>query len=156
MPRRRRSMWKKSPIRPAAWCASASGTATAGAFAATRSATKRSLGRDLTALDFRSPAETTAGFFLAGYVKLSRRAHRLQHRLARPAIDLDPGRLLIGAECGTRQHAGLAIDLVLVDADPRQMLLHRFHGFRTQLRRRRPWRRKGLRVGHAVGEMADE
>ena len=34
-----RSMWKKRPTRPAAWCASASGTVTAGAFAASRSAT---------------------------------------------------------------------------------------------------------------------
>src|SRR5262249_8647137 len=40
-PRARGSMGKKLPIRPAAWCASASGTVMAGASAATRSATKR-------------------------------------------------------------------------------------------------------------------
>src|SRR5206468_10331558 len=46
------------------------------------------------------------------------RAHGAQHRFARPAIDLEAGGFLVGAERRTGLHAGLAVELVLVEPDP--------------------------------------
>src|SRR5439155_20534597 len=84
------------------------------------------------------------------------RTHRTQHRFARPAIDLEAGGLLIRSQCRARLHARFAVELVLVEADPRQMTLHGFDIRGAQLRRSRPRGRERLRVHHAVGEMADE
>src|ERR1700744_5655714 len=81
---------------------------------------------------------------------------RAQHRLARPAIHLQSGALLVGAERRARLHAGLAVDLVVVEADARQSALHGFDVLGAQLRRGRPWRCKSKRTHHAVGEVADE
>src|SRR6266516_7465947 len=63
------------------------------------------------------------------------RAHRAQHRFARPAIDLEAGRFLIRAQCRTRLHARLAVELVLVETDPPQMTLHGLYIGRAKLRR---------------------
>src|SRR3954454_2871191 len=87
---------------------------------------------------------------------LSRPAHRTQHRFARPAIDLEAGGFLVGAERRAGLHARLAVELVLVEADPRQMTLHGFDIGRAQLHRGAPRRCERLRAYHAVGEMADE
>src|SRR5258707_1236021 len=85
----------------------------------------------------------------------ARSAHRLQHRFAGPAIDLETGGLLIGAKRRTGLHARLAVELVLVESDPRQMTLHRLDVFGAQLRRGRPCCRERQRASHAVTEMAD-
>ncbi|KAG5734512.1 hypothetical protein E4T56_gene14407, partial [Termitomyces sp. T112] len=79
-----------------------------------------------------------------------------RHCIAWPAIDLESCRFLIGPERSARQHPGLAVDLVLVEPDARQVFLHRLHRRRAQLRRSRPRRRKGLRTGHAIGKMTNE
>ena len=50
----------------------------------------------------------------------ARRADRAQHRFARPAIHLEPGRFLVGAERGARLHPGLAVELVLVETEARE------------------------------------
>src|SRR5208283_3230466 len=52
-------------------------------------------------------------------------AHVVEHRGARPAIELEAVRLLVGAERGARFHAGLAVDLVLVEAAGGENVLHR-------------------------------
>src|SRR6476659_8306680 len=78
------------------------------------------------------------------------RAHRAQHRFAWPAVDLEAGGLLIRAERCTRLHARLAVELILVEADARQMSLHRLNVGGAQLRRRGPWRCERLRANHAV------
>ena len=79
---------------------------------------------DRTARSFALESQTrpaSAGFFFAECEPYRRRAHRLQHRFARPAIDLQAGRLLVSPERRARQHARLAVDLVLVEADARQV-----------------------------------
>src|SRR2546423_1842107 len=43
--------------------------------------------------------------------------HVLEHGPCRPAIDLEPVCLLIGAERRAREHSGLAVDLVLVEPE---------------------------------------
>src|SRR4051812_26678834 len=57
---------------------------------------------------------------------LARRDDRAQHRFAWPAIDLQSGLLLIRSERRAGLHAGLAVKLVLVEPDARQMTLHGF------------------------------
>src|ERR1700726_962381 len=83
-------------------------------------------------------------------VDLLRRADRAQHRFARPAIDLEPGRFLIGSEGGARQHSRFTVELVLVEAETRQSPLHRLDIDGAQLRRRRPWCCERQRARHAV------
>src|SRR6476646_1636753 len=144
-------MWKKRPTRPAGWSASVSGMATAGASAASRSAIDLTNRVISNAYHPQSPAVASAGFFF-----LSGCAHRTQHRLARPAIDLQPGGFLVRPQRGAGLHPGLAVQLVLVEADARQMTLHGFDRGRAQLRRGGPWRCERLWVDDAVAEMADE
>src|SRR5262249_8666349 len=66
--------------------------------------------------------------------------HVLEHRRGRPAIDLEPVRLLIGSERRAREHAGLAVDLVLVEAELGERALHRLDLRGAQLRVLAPWR----------------
>ncbi len=54
-----------------------------------------------------------------------RRAHRSQHRFAGPAVHFDPRRLLIRPERGASLHSGLAVELVTVKSEPRELTLHR-------------------------------
>src|SRR5882757_5487637 len=128
------------PARPtskklrAAWFVSVSGTATAGASVASRFATDRSTRYPHR---FRKPG-LAAGFFFLG--SASAPVHRAQHRLARPAIDLQPGLLLIGTKRRAGLHPGLAVELVLVETDSRQLLLHRLDVGGAQLPRGRPRR----------------
>src|SRR5262249_10707751 len=60
--------------------------------------------------------------------------HLLQHGGGRPAIELEVVALLIGAERRAGQHAGLAIDLVVVIAARREHFLHADEIGRRQLR----------------------
>ncbi len=64
----------------------------------------------------------------------------LQHRRGRPAIDLEPVALLIIAERGAGQHAGFAVDLVVVIAARGEDLLHAVEIGGRQLRDLAPWR----------------
>src|SRR5262249_52150183 len=73
-----------------------------------------------------------------------------------PAIDLEPVRLLIGAKCRAREHAGLAVDLVLVHAELGERTLHRLDLRGAQLRVLAPWRFERARVADALAQMADE
>src|SRR5258707_15864413 len=82
--------------------------------------------------------------------------HVVEHRRGRPAIDLEPVRLLIGAERRTREHAGLAVDLVLVEAELGEGTLHRLDLGGAQLRILAPWRLEPTRIGDALAQMADE
>src|ERR1700756_146324 len=59
------------------------------------------------------------------FCELARAFDRAQHGFARPAIDLQSRRFLIGAERRARQHASLAVELVLVETDAREVTLHR-------------------------------
>src|SRR5262249_14231938 len=60
------------------------------------------------------PGQGLAGLFclpsVVGREVSALRVDRLEHRFARPAIDLEARGLLIGAERGASQHAGLAVD----------------------------------------------
>ena len=90
---------------------------------------------------------TTTTFF--------RRANRAQRCFAGPAIDLEAG----GFDRRPAPRASssrLAVQLVAIEADAREVALHRLHVGGAQLGRRRPRRRERLRAGHAVAEMADE
>src|SRR5262245_788554 len=82
--------------------------------------------------------------------------HMLEHRGRRPAIDLQAIGLLIGAERRAREHAGLAIDLVLVEADAGERLLHRFDIAGLELRALAPRRLEAARIADALAQMADE
>src|SRR4051795_1027768 len=142
-----RSMWKK--LLPAAGSANASGTGTAGAIAVWKSATElRFLAVDL------EPGPASAGFFFCLGSPLLRVAQRTQHRFAGPAIHLQSRRLLVCTERRPRLHPGLAVYLVAVKTDARELTLHRFHVCAAQLGRGRPWRRKRPRAQNAVAEMA--
>src|SRR3954471_14291352 len=118
-----RCMWKKRPTRLAGWFASASGMVTTGATAASKSATDSIDQRDIQRAPISKPGRCSAGF----YFGLAHRAHRIEHRFARPAIDLQPRGFLIRPQRGTGLHSGLAVQLVLVEADAGEMTLHRLH-----------------------------
>src|SRR5947208_6363797 len=92
----------------------------------------------------------------SGLEASARGAHRLQHRLAGPAVDLEAGGFLIGAERRASLHAGLAVELVLVEPDPGQMLLHRLDVLGAQLRRCRPRCYERQWTSHTVAEVTDE
>src|SRR5262249_18761924 len=62
----------------------------------------------------------------------------------------------IRAKRRARQHAGLAVDLVLVESPPRQLALHLFERQGLELLDLSPWRLERARARDAVGEMADE
>src|SRR5438477_848821 len=82
--------------------------------------------------------------------------HVGEYRRRRPAIDLEAIGLLIGAERGAREHAGLAVDLVLVDAEPNERALHRLDLVGAQLRRLAPGRLERARIADAFAQVADE
>src|SRR4051812_47217529 len=80
----------------------------------------------------------------------------LQRRSSRPAIERELFRLLIGAEREPRLHPGLAVELVVVEAEGGEALLHLLELRSAQLHHRLPRRLERPRVRDAVGEMADE
>src|SRR5262245_56296378 len=82
--------------------------------------------------------------------------HMLEHRGRRPAIDLQAIGLLIGAERRAREHTGLAVDLVLVEADAGERLLHRFDVAGLELRALAPRRLEAARIADALAQMTDE
>src|SRR5580698_2439657 len=142
-------MWKVLR-RAAVSCASASGTVMTGASAASRSAT------DPTGMALICNARfSTRPMLRPGFSFSARRAHRTQHRFARPAVHLEPSRFLVGTKCGTRQHSRLAVELVGIEAKPRELALHGFDVGGAQLGRCRPRRRERLRTDHAIAEMPD-
>src|SRR5258705_3668493 len=82
--------------------------------------------------------------------------HVIEHGRGRPAIDLEAVGLLVGAERRAREHAGFAVDLVLVEPDLGQRTLHRLDLAGAQLRALAPWGLERTRIDHAVCEVADE
>src|SRR5499433_1219744 len=179
-PRRDRATWSIRPMRRRCpdrdaigrACPSTTCTATwsAGAVAQWQSASKPR--RTIRRFEIKNPAGSApAGFrlprslqwrreFAALLFELSvfRRSllHIVEHRRGWPAIDLEPVRLLIGAERRAREHAGLAVDLVLVEAELGQRTLHRLDLRGAQLRVFAPWRLERTRIGDALAQMADE
>src|ERR1700733_2560459 len=87
---------------------------------------------------------------------LARRLHVREHRGGRPAIDLQAIALLIGAERSTRQHAGLAVDLVMIVAALGQDFLHTVEIAGWQLRDLAPRRLERARIEHAVAQVTDK
>src|SRR5262245_38740012 len=91
-----------------------------------------------------SPAAATVPPDFASLIRATKGAtsapaHRAQHRFARPAVDLEAGGFLVRAERRAGLHARLAVELVLVETDARQVALHGFDIGGAQLRRGRPW-----------------
>ena len=84
------------------------------------------------------------------------RLHLLQHRGSRPAIDLQPVALLIIAKRRARQHAGLAVDLVMIVAALGQNLLHAIKIAGRQLCDLAPWRLERPRIGDAIRKMTNK
>src|SRR5262245_44756468 len=82
--------------------------------------------------------------------------HVIEHGAGRPAIELEPVRLLIRAEGGPRHHAGLAVDLVGIERARREVTLDRLDLFRPQLRSLAPRVSKRPRAPDPVGEIADK
>src|SRR5262245_16052025 len=82
--------------------------------------------------------------------------HMLEHGRGRPAIDLQAIGLLIGAERRAREHAGLAVDLVLVEPGAGERLLHYFDIAGLELRVLAPGRLEAARIADALAQMADE
>src|SRR5262245_16439044 len=98
-----------------------------------------------------------AGFCLSPDSVLRRLSlHVVEHGSGGPAIDLEPVRLLIGAERRAREHARLAVDLVLVEAELGERTLHRLDLRGAQLRVLAPRRLERARVADALAQMADE
>src|SRR3954469_2262921 len=137
-------------LRPAVLFASASGMVTAGASAASRSAT------DLNRQALNPPNPDLETRLRPGFSFSARRPDRAQHRLARPAIHLEPCRLLVGPERRACLHPRLAIYLVGIETDARQVTLHGLDIGGAQLGRSRPRRRERLGSYHAVAEVPDE
>src|SRR5882762_551281 len=121
----------------AAWFASASGMVMAGASAASRSVTDLTGWRGI----HRALILKTRPTLRPGLCFSARGADRTQHRFARPAINLEPGRFLIGAERRARLHPRLAVELVVIETDAREVTLHGFDIGGAHLGRSRPWRR---------------
>src|SRR5688500_2167590 len=103
---------------------------------------------------FRQPGLAAGLFCFRWLSALS--AHMREDLGSRPAIELQAVGLLIGAERGARQHAGLAIDLVAIEPELGHAALHRFDLRGAELRRLAPGRLERPRIGDAVAEMADE
>src|SRR5262247_807770 len=91
-----------------------------------------------------------------GSVPLHAPAHVVEHRRGRPAVDLDAVGLLISAERRAREHAGLAVDLVLVEAELGERALHALDLRRAQLRVLAPWRLERTRIVDALAQVAYE
>src|SRR5262249_51640451 len=82
--------------------------------------------------------------------------HVLQHRGGRPAVDLQSVLLLIRAERGACEHSRFSVDLVLVEADRSEPLLHGFYLRSLELFVLAPCPLEWLAAGDAITEMADE
>src|ERR1700722_5183548 len=87
---------------------------------------------------------------------LACRLHVREHRGGRPAIDLQAIALLISAERGARQHAGLAVDLVMIVAAIGQDFLHAVEIAGRQLRDLAPRCLERTRLKHAVAQVTDK
>src|SRR5262249_32469655 len=83
-------------------------------------------------------------------------AHVVEHSGSWPTIELETVGFLVGAERRAGLHAGLAIDLVLVEPARGQSLLHRFHVGGTHQRALAPWRLEMTGIHDAITHMADE
>src|SRR6516162_4480951 len=83
-------------------------------------------------------------------------SHMAKHSGSRPAVDLQAVLLLIGAERRARLHAGLAVDLVLIEALRGQRLLHRLDIGGAHDRGLAPRRLKPAGIADAVAHMPDE
>src|SRR5258705_10746206 len=83
-------------------------------------------------------------------------AHMLQRRGGRPAIERQLFRLLIGAERETRLHPGLAVELVAVEAERGEALLHLLELPGAQLPHPTPGFLERPRVRDSVGETTAE
>src|SRR4051794_4245881 len=104
-----------------------------------------------------SPASSRPGFLLRrDRLGSVRRVDGLQHAFAWPAVNLETGRFLECAKRGAGLHAGLAVQLVLVEAKPRQPFLHRLDVGCAQLLRGSPGCRKRQWARHTVGKVPDE
>src|SRR5262245_52369722 len=143
----------------------ASATSSAGAVARWRSASKRRSHHR------RREIENPAGALPAGLLFLPQRTvgrianalilrraalHVLEHGRGRPAVDLDVVRLLIRAERRAREHAGLAVDFVLVEAELGERALHGLHLCGAQLRVLAPRRLERPRIADALAQVPDE
>src|SRR6516164_3728038 len=84
------------------------------------------------------------------------RLHLPEHRRSRPAIDFKPVALLIFAERGARQHAGLAVDLVVVITARGEKPLHPIEIDGRQLHEARPRRFERPRLADAIAQMPDK
>src|SRR5262245_35577161 len=82
--------------------------------------------------------------------------HVLKHGGGRPTVDLQSVFLLIRAERRAREHAGFAIDLVLVETEPGQPFLHQLDIRGLELRILAPRRLELAPAGYAVAQVADE
>src|SRR5579885_107429 len=80
--------------------------------------------------------------------------HMREHGGGRPAVHLEPALLLILAERGAGQHAGLAVDLVAIDAECGELALHRLDLRRLELRVLAPGMLERLSPADQIGEMA--
>src|SRR5437868_9745171 len=81
--------------------------------------------------------------------------HVIENGLRRPAVERKAVLLLVGTERRARQHAGLAVDLVLVKSTPGERLLHALHRGRRQLHHIAPRLLERSRVRAPVRQMPD-
>src|SRR5262245_23490324 len=84
------------------------------------------------------------------------RLHLAEHRRSRPAIDFKPVAFLIFAERGARQHASLAVDLVVVVTARGEKPLHPIEIDGRQLHEARPRRFERPRLADAIAQMPDK
>src|SRR6185312_3452680 len=138
-----RPTWSRSATR---YAAASSSTASAIAGRARTSATERSPRHEL------QTARPCAGRFCS----VPSPPHVREHVRGRPAVDLEAVLLLVGAERGAGEHAGLAVDLVAIEPERGQPLLHGLDVACLQLRVLAPRRGKRPGAADAVAEMADE
>src|SRR5262245_29123780 len=83
-------------------------------------------------------------------------AHVVEQGWRRPAVQLEAIGLLIGAKRRARQHAGLAVELVRIEAELGEPALHRLHVGGAQLRGLAPRRLERFWIENAVAQVADE
>src|SRR4051812_12165762 len=161
--RRRKCITTRSTTRSATSSTAASGSkATAGASAAAKSASKPTANSktERPAIAVRRTAcfaRLWAGhFYFCTCASTSLFLHVREHVGRRPAVDLEPILLLIGAERRAGQHAGLAVDLVLIHAERGQLVLHGLDLRGLELRTLHPGMLERLAAGDAVAQVADE
>src|SRR5690348_10442844 len=98
------------------------------------------------------PPKTTAGGPMRWRVTIERKPRRS----AWPAIKFQSIAFLILAERGAREHAGFAVDLVVIIATRGEQLLHAIEICSRQLHDIAPRCFEWPRVGEAIAQMADE